>query len=157
MINTIIKDSIKITGLNSYPNNSKNFKKFTHNINLVLPEKKPDILNIISCMVEITITDSNLYNTHKNISLEGQILTENLLLIEGFINEKIEYTADKTQIVYGNEFNIPFSTYIILSYDYFDNGSFNVSGCIEDIYLTKLNNRTISQNTLLHISYLLNY
>jgi len=134
------------------------FKQFTVEENLTIPQAKPDIEQIVRVMAEVIITSTKVIKTPAGTSLEGQILTGWKVIIEGYVNQKIEYVADEpTQSVHAAHFKIPFSTFIVLppSPDFSKDKVVTVIPYIEDIYAQQTDKRHIFKNItlLLHAIY----
>lgn len=126
------------------------FKQFCLHDNLMLPETKPDMLQIIKVVSQISILNTRVIRTPKATSLEGQRLTGFKLLIDGTINQKVEYVGSTpTQEIYAVHFNIPFCTYIILPENFKTASSLNVTGYIEDITADVCDRRSLFQNAIL--------
>ncbi|MCT4508393.1 MAG: DUF3794 domain-containing protein [Tepidibacter sp.] len=147
-MNSIVENLISVSGISdNLPKNTSIFKQFCIEQNLVLSENKPEIHQIISVILDISITNKKLIDTPIKTSIEGQNLTGKGLIVEGKIKQKIEYASDTpTKIVHGTYFNTPFSTFIILSNDYKIDNSLIVTGYIEDNYLSLLDKKTIFEN-----------
>ena len=134
------------------------FKQFTVEENLTISQAKPDIEQIVRVMAEAIITSTKVIKTPQGTSLEGQTLTGWKVIVEGYINQKIEYVADEpTQTVHATHSKLPFSTFIVLppSRDFSKDKIVTVIPYIEDIYAHKLDNRHIFKNItlLLHAIY----
>ncbi|MBF8984561.1 DUF3794 domain-containing protein [Lutibacter sp. B2] len=150
-MNSTINNSIKISGIsNNLPKQPFIFKHFCIETNLILPEGKPDISNIVSIMAQVNITNTKVIKTPIITSLERQRLTGTALSIEGELQQKIEYAADvPTQIVHSTQFNIPFGTFIMLPKDYVMNTPIHTTGYINDISLSPIDKRCIFENIIL--------
>lgn len=126
------------------------FKQLTVEENLTIPNAKPDIEQIVRIMAEAVITSTLIIKTPAGTSLEGQILTGWKLIIEGVLNQKIEYVADvPTQPVHAAHFKIPFSTFIVLPADFTKDKLVTVIPYIEDIYAKQVDKRHIFKNVTL--------
>jgi hypothetical protein len=134
------------------------FKEFTVEENLTIPVAKPDIEQIVRVMAEATITSTKVIKTPIGCSVEGQILTGWKVIVEGVINQKIEYVADEpTQSVHAAHFKVPFSTFIVLPPDpcFTKDKVVNVIPYIEDIFIKQMDKRHMFKNVtlLLHAIY----
>lgn len=134
------------------------FKQFTVEENLTIPQAKPDIEQIIRVMAESIISSTRVVKTPKGASLDGHVLTGWKVIIEGYVNQKIEYVADEpTQSVHVAHFKIPFNTFIVLppSPDFSKDIVVTVMPYIEDIFARQLDKRHILKNItlLLHAIY----
>lgn len=96
---------------------------------------------------------------------EGTYLTGRKLIIEGLLKQKVVYTAEVgCQSVHSAHFEIPFSSFIIV-YPKFENDevvvddaivdldeTFCVNVCVEDVFIKKLDERTIFKNVTLFLN-----
>lgn len=150
-----IKNLIEYSGLaDELPilDNPSCFKQFCFHESVLLPEAKPDVLKIVKVVSEITISDSRVIRTPKATSLEGQKLTGFKLMIDGTLNQKVEYVGETpSQAVHAVHFNIPFSTFIILPETFKPSTNVNVIGYIEDISADIFDQRNIFVNATLLI------
>lgn len=130
------------------------FKQFIIQKNLVLPEDKPDIEQILQVNTSVIITSKRVIRTPIATSLEEQRLTGWKLVIEGQLKLRIKYVADiSTQNVHGAHFNAPFSTFIIMPPDFEEDMPVNVESYVEAVYAQPLGKRKIFYNaTLLLVS-----
>lgn len=102
--------------------------------------------------MEIEIIDLNLIETICGVSYEGKILTGKKLIVNGFLKQFVEYVAlNSEQSVHAAEFNIPFSTFIIVPKNFVLNKTVNIQTYIEDIFYQLLDKRTIFKNTTLFL------
>jgi uncharacterized repeat protein (TIGR01451 family) len=123
------------------------FKQLSVDENVRLPIQKPDIEQILNTLVDVVITDTKVIETIKGTSIEGQILTGFKLIIEGKINQKIEYVADEpTQSVHAAHFVKPFSSFIILPEEYILGTPVGVEAFVEDVFTEQLDKRTVFKN-----------
>lgn len=151
---SVIKGLIEYSGIaDVFPSDPKAFKQLTVQENLTIPSVKPDVEQILRVIAEVVIEDTRVIKTPVSVSEEGQILTGYKLLIEGELVQKIEYVADEpTQSVHAAHFRIPFSTFIILPYDFTEGSQVSVVPYIEDIYVQQLDNRNLFKNVLLFLN-----
>lgn len=113
-----------------------------------IPIQKPDIEQLLTTLVDVEITNTKVIKTMVGISLEGQKLTGYKLIVEGILNQKIEYIADEPQqSVHAAHFRVPFSTFIVLP-ENFNPAITNVQveGTVEDIFTEIIDKRTIFKN-----------
>lgn len=160
---SIVKNLIEYVGIVSPAQlptltNPDAFKEFVVEEKLTIPEAKPDIEQIVRVMAEATITSLKVIKTPAATSIGGQVLTGWKVIVEGFINQKVEYVADEpTQSVHAAHFKVPFSTFIVLPPDptFTKDMVVNVIPYIEDIYAKQLDKRHIFKNVtlLLHAIY----
>lgn len=143
-----VYDLIEVSGLaDELPINPVNFKQFSVQETLSIPEVKPDVEQIVSVIAKVVIKSTNVIDTPVGTSREGQILTGKKLVVEGVIVQKVEYVADiPTQKVHAAHFNMPFSTFIVLPSSFELGTPIEVTGYIEDIYIQLLDKRKIFKN-----------
>lgn len=133
-----------------------------------IPTQKPDIEGIISLQSSIkiisqrviktpqvtgyTAADGTVFAGEDIPNAEGTKLTGRKLIIEGFINQKVIYTADEPeQSVHSAHFTYPFSVFIVIDKDTPLSQKFTVTPYIEDLYASQLSNRSIFKNTTIFI------
>lgn len=152
---TITIDSTEVTETGSEESNlvivpvaPTTFKQLSKDEVVTIPIQKPDIEQIINVLVEIQIIDTRVIETIKGISIGGQKLTGYKLIIEGKINQKVEYVADEPQqSVHAAHFKVPFSSFIILPEDFQIGTNIEVEPFIEDVYYKLIDKRTLFKNT----------
>ena len=72
--------------------------------------------------------------------------------IEGFLKQKVIYTAaDDEQSLHSANFEIPFSTFIIIEKDTPLSQQFRITPYIEDIFVSRLSERSVFKNTTIFI------
>ncbi|MCY6369536.1 DUF3794 domain-containing protein [Clostridium ganghwense] len=150
---SIVKNLIEYVGIvdpEQLPEQMTSFKQLTVQENLTIPSAKPDIEQIVRVMAEAVITSTKIIETPIGKSKEGQILTGRKIIIEGMLNQKIEYVADEpTQSVHAAHFKVPFSTFIVLPEDFEDGTVVTIIPYIEDIYVKQVTKRDIFKNVTL--------
>jgi len=130
----------------------KAFKQLSVDEILTIPSVKPDIEEILEVIADVEITYTNVIKTPIVISYEGQELTGWKLIVEGVLRQKVVYIADEpTQSVHAAEFDVPFSTFLVLSKDFKICKSIKVQGIIEDVFVKLVDKRTIFKNVTLMI------
>jgi hypothetical protein len=98
------------------------------------------------------IVNTHLIKTPVATSHEGQKLTGWKLAVEGVLVQTVVYIADEpTQSIHAAEFNVPFSTYLVLPVGYMPSQPILVTGHIEDIYFKQLDGRCVFKNITLLI------
>ncbi|MPQ42611.1 DUF3794 domain-containing protein [Clostridium tarantellae] len=117
---------------------------------LTVEDINPNIEDIKKVYVNLQITSSKIIPTpiSQGSNAEGLILTGKKLLIDGFICEKVVYTAlNPCQTVHTISFNIPFCTYIVLeaNADIF-NDKYCIQTCLEDVFISIMDCKTLFQN-----------
>ncbi|MPQ42424.1 DUF3794 domain-containing protein [Clostridium tarantellae] len=116
---------------------------------------KHNIESIEKVYINVSITHTKIIETPKspNINSEGMTLTGKKLLIDGYVCVKIVYTSlTKVQSIHTVKFNIPFCTYIVIeeNADIF-NDIYCIESCVEDVFLSLIDCRTIFQNITLFL------
>lgn len=124
-----------------------------------IPEEKPDMEAILSCMVEAIIISARLIETPCMKSYEGQLLSGRKLIIELKLDQKVTYVADvvsqsEHSAHFENLFNslfvvVPQRVGNIPIENLFKKGRINVTPYIEDIYCEMLDSRNIFKNITL--------
>ena len=122
---------------------------------LTIPSCKPDIEAVDKVYISAKITSTKVIETPTSPgdNEEGLQLTGRKLLVDGFLCEKIIYTADEPeQSVHAAHFNIPFCAFIVIPGNVdVDTAKFCVIPCIEDVFVTILNKRTLFKNVTLFL------
>lgn len=77
------------------PENPKYFTQFSIPEILTIPDRKPDMEQLVSVTVDTEIIDIHLIDTPCIKSYEGQLLSGKKLIIELKLKEIITYVADK--------------------------------------------------------------
>lgn len=154
-MNKIENGVIKISGIEYIKEvKSGNYKEFSIDTDIVLSKDKNDIEQIISIKLNVYIENTNIRETARITSLEGQIITGKMLIVNGVINQDVEYiNGFQTQSIHGIQCNIPFSTYVVLPLNFDENKDIIVKGYVEDVYIKKLDNRTFYENIVLLIDF----
>ena len=87
------------------------------------------------------------------VSQEGQRLTGFKLVITGYLNIVVKYTAlDMEQSVHSAHYKIPFSTFIVMPDEYSVGSKLDVEGIVEDIYYKAHDERCFFTNTTVLIN-----
>lgn len=125
-----------------------NFKQLSIESYLTIPEAKPCIETINTLTGTIDILNSNVIETPKATSIEGQKLTGHKLIVRGLLQLVIEYTAlEEKQSVHSAHYAVPFSTFIILPPHYRVGSRLEIEGIVEDIFYRALDIRNFFTNT----------
>lgn len=145
---SIVRNLIEYSGIADYlPEDSSTFKQINVEESLCIPKQKPDIEQIVKVICDVEIKNTRVIRTPKAISLEGQILTGWKLIIEGELNQKVEYVADvPEQSVHVAHFSVPFSSFIVLPETFKIGVPVIVNAYIEDIFIQQLNKRCMFKN-----------
>lgn len=140
ILDTITTNEVSVTAALSA------FKQLSREEYVQIPVQKPDIEEILNTLVDIKIINTKVITTPAITSLEGQKLTGYKLIVEGILNQKVEYVADEPQqSVHAAHFRVPFSSFIVLPTTY-DGGPVEVEGVVEDVFWKLVDKRTIFKN-----------
>ncbi|GAB6139130.1 SPOCS domain-containing protein [Halanaerobaculum tunisiense] len=159
----VLNNSIEIEGIcKNFPNNCQGaFTQLKVPEILEIPEQKPDIEQVLQVLVEGKVTNLRIIETPEETSEEGQALTGEKLVIEGKIRQKVVYVADVedgSQPVHSAEFEIPFSTFIVVPKCYVGTvkpgkeDNINVQVCVEDVFIETIDPRKVIKSVLLYIN-----
>ena len=122
---------------------------------LTLPSSVLNVKSITKLYIEIKITSTKIINTpiSDTSNVEGMKLTGKILLIYGYLCQKIVYIADNfRQSIHSVKFNIPFNTYIVIDENTdIENDKYCVYPCVEDVSIRVLNKRQLSKNITLFL------
>lgn len=133
-----------------------------------IPIQKPDMEGIVSVNTTVEIISKRVIKTpvvtgytdaNGNVILGQDIpnaectkLTGRKLIIEGFVRQKVVYTAlVEDQALHSATFVIPFSTFIIIDADTPLSQSYRVFPFVEDTFVCKLSERSLFTNSTLFI------
>lgn len=133
-----------------------------------IPTQKPDIEGLISLHSNIKIISQRVIKTPQVTgytnpngtivlgedipNAEGTKLTGRKLIIEGFLNQKVIYTADEpNQSVHSAHFTYPFSVFIVIDKDTPLSQQYTITPYIEDLFACQLSLRSIFKNTTIFI------
>lgn len=109
---------------------------------------------IIKVSCNCNIIEKKLLKTPKGSSFDGQALTGFSLIVNCFIKGKIDYVVSNSSPNYSTlNFNIPFSTDLLIPELCVSGGTYTIDTFINDIYCKKINNTKL----LLNLSVILNY
>lgn len=145
---TIQRNLISYTGIsNCKASNILYFKQLNIDYTLCIPNKKPNIDQIVRVWVDTDVIDTEIIKTPICTSIEGQVLTGYKLLVCGDIKLKIEYMAcDTTQSVHTAHTSVPFCGDIVLPSNININSLIKSSVLVEDITSDRLDCRCIYNN-----------
>ena len=133
-----------------------------------IPIQKPDMEGIVEVHSCVEIISQRViktpvvmgYTDDAGNSIAGEDipnaectnLTGRKLIIEGFLKQKVIYTAaDVEQSLHSANFEIPFSTFIIIEKDTPLSQQFRITPYIEDIFVSRLSERSVFKNTTIFI------
>ncbi|MGL6106062.1 SPOCS domain-containing protein [Romboutsia sp.] len=125
-----------------------NFKQINIGEYINIEPSKPNIDQINDIKAKVSIKSSHIIQTPVAVSSEGQHLSGYKLVIQGVLSQVIQYTSTQhDQQVYSMYVNKPFSSFIILPYDFEPGRRIDVNGEAEDIYHSLVNERYFFTNT----------
>lgn len=133
---SVTRDLIEYTYQNQcLPLESYSFKQINVDTVESILDCKPDIEQLLKVTADIKILYTKTIKTPRGLSLEGNVLTGQKILVEGVIDQKVQYVAcEEVQSIHLVSFQIPFFTYIVLPADFnCCSGGLVVNGFIEDI------------------------
>lgn len=158
-MNSELDNIVQIFGISqAFPSYSNTFKQLHTQKISYIDDSLPDIYKILRTSASLEILNSKIISSSKGISSEGQILTGNQLIVNGNINQTLEYIAnDIDKSIQATEFIIPFSTYIILNKQFLYDSKLKIVPYIEDIYINPISKRKffISIMSIINVNYLL--
>lgn len=97
------------------PLESHTFKQINVDTVESILDCKPDIEQILKVSSKIKVTYFKSIKTPIGKSLEGNVLTGRKLLVEGIIEQKVQYVAcEKEQSIHFVNFSSPFFTYVVI-------------------------------------------
>ncbi|MGL4990546.1 MAG: SPOCS domain-containing protein [Sarcina sp.] len=141
-IDLINKDDCALT--------TKSFKQATIDVNLCVPEEKPDIEQVVKVVIKKKVVKYKIVKTPKGISPEGQEITGNKLLVMGDIILKINYVADEsTQSMHSFHVTVPFCEYVVLPVGFKGLSIVAPDIYIEDVYVNQQDCRSLFGNVTL--------
>ncbi|EJO5349532.1 DUF3794 domain-containing protein [Clostridium botulinum] len=149
---SVMRNFIEIEGINSncIPESVSAFKQFNVEETVCLPRVKPDMEQILKVIADVEIKNTRVIKTPAGTSLEGQVLTGWKLIIEGKVNQKVQYVADlPEQPSHVAHFSVPFSTFLVLPEDFVMGTPVSVTPFLEDIYVKQIDKRCIFKNITL--------
>lgn len=110
-----------------------NFKSISIEDEICKDINQPQIESIENLMTEVEILQYHIVKTIEGKSNEGQISTGCKLVVQGRAKEIIEYTSnEENRAVYSIIRNIPFSTFIVLPFDFKRGSNIILDYIIED-------------------------
>lgn len=131
-------------------NTTTSFKQATIDVNLCVPEEKPDIEKVVKVAINKKVVKYKVVKTPKGTSAEGQVVTGNKLLVMGDIILKINYIAcDKEQSMHSFHVTIPFCEYVVLPVGFKGLSIVEPEIYVEDIYVNKEDCRCLFGNVTL--------
>ena len=127
--------------------NLPSFKEFSIEENIMLPEIKEDISSVENINTDINIKNYHVIKTPIAKSNEGSVLSGYKLIIYGNLSQVIRYSAKKSNApIHSFEYEIPFSTFIILPSDYKYQSKIQIEVKEQYTHFNLLNARMIFEN-----------
>lgn len=126
------------------------FKQFMVSSKLPIPCSQYGVCEIINKFIDVEITSTEIIDTIKGMSCEGETLTGKKVVVNGTLMERIEYVelcADKSIKI--AEYNIHFNTFIVLPENYNELDCIKVDSTIEDIDMRLIDPMTLYQSVAL--------
>lgn len=155
----VVRDLVEIVGIaDNFPTAPIAFAQLSILERLVIPDAKPDIEQILKVLIDAKVTSTRVVITPTGTSTGGLVLTGAKLIVEGIVRQKITYVAaTPEQSVHVAEFDLPFSTFIVLPALTVPItpgivNQINVEPFIEDVYVNLENPRTIIKNVTLFLN-----
>lgn len=126
-----------------------------------IPTQKPDMEGILEVNSRVIIISQRVVKTplvtggnagEAITNSECTRLTGRKLVIEGFLIQKVIYTAAvEDQSIHSADFSMPFSTFIIIDKDTPLSQKYRITPYIEDIFSCRLSERSVFKNTTIFI------
>ncbi|MGL5694066.1 MAG: hypothetical protein ACRCXA_08315 [Peptostreptococcaceae bacterium] len=114
---------------------------------IYLPEHKDDIHCVENVNTDIIINSYHTIKTPIATSNEGTVLSGHKLIVHGSINQIVRYTTIKSSnAVHSFEYEMPFSTFIILPCDYQIGSKIQIETKEEYTHFSLVNRRCIFEN-----------
>lgn len=154
-MSSVMRNFVEIVGIDTdcIPEDITAFKQFNIEETVCVPPQKPDIEQVLRVISNVDIISTRVIKTPVGTSLEGEILTGWKVVVEGQINQLIQYVADcPDQPSHAAHFIVPFSTFIVLPEDFVIGTPLTVTPFIEDIFVEQLDSRCVFKNTTLLIT-----
>ena len=158
-----LNNNYEVIGLCDIEKYNRKISGFTDNswTQLTIPEKselptnKPSIKTVTKVYLDIKITSTKIIKTPTSNmpNIRGLSLTGKILLVSGYICQNILYVSESlSNSMHSVKFKNSFSTYIVIEEDVdIDNDNYCVYPCVEDVYVTPLNERTLSKSVTLFL------
>lgn len=154
-MSSVMRNFIEVVGINTdcIPENISTFKQFNIEETVCIPSQKPDIEQVLKVISNVEIISTRVIKTPVGTSLEGEILTGWKVVVEGQLEQVVQYVANcPDQPSHAAEFIVPFSTFVVLPEDFVIGTPITVTPFIEDIYVEQLDLRCIFKNTTLLVT-----
>lgn len=140
----------------SLPPHIKNFKQLETQGIHEIAKVRPGIEQILTVSADAEIAETNLINTPKSLSLEGQNLTGLSIVAQGEAHYEVQYTSDDdTQFVCCANFHESFNTCIVLDENFPRDAELTVTPYVMDVHVRQMGKRKlfISALVLLNVSH----
>lgn len=160
--------SDKLEKVLSNPSDADKWTEFSIPQIFDIPTQNPDIEGIVEISSAIEIISQRVvktpivigYNAPDSTYIPGEDisnaestnLTGRKLIVEGILRQKIIYTAEvDEQSIHSANFDVPFSAFIIIDKDTPLSQKFRITPYIEDIFVSKLSQNSVFENTTIFI------
>lgn len=118
------------------------FKQLCLEYSLEIPDDKPDLEVINTINGHVDLLKTYIIPTPKGTSLDGQTLTGYKLMVHALLKMTVQYTdAQEHSHVYTSYYELPFSTFIVLSEKTHPDSTFRIDSTVQNISWHLLNNR----------------
>lgn len=132
----------------SISTNISTFKQLIVDGEICIQDKDVKVEEVENVNSSVEIIEYHVIKTVLGKSNEGQILTGYKVIIEGKLNQVIEYTAKGcSQSVHSIYCKEPFSTWIVLPYDFSSGNKLEIDYSVEDSYCKVLKERLLYNST----------
>lgn len=133
--------------------NDSNFKQTSIQEYLMIPNKNLDIESINSISGYTDNIKCHTIKTTQAKSLEGQQLSGNKMIVHGILRIIMQYTScDYYQSVHCVKYDIPFTTFVVLSSNYVTTNKIDVDVNVENIDSSLIDSRTFYINSSILIT-----
>ncbi|MGL4798626.1 MAG: SPOCS domain-containing protein [Cellulosilyticaceae bacterium] len=134
-MSSITRDLIEYSYDNAcYPLESYAFKQINVDTVGAIPDCKPAIEQVLKVSASVKVLYHKIIKTPKGKSIEGNVLTGKKVIVEGVIEQKVQYVAcEEVQSVHVVSFSTPFISYVVLPDNINCCGGIVVSAFIEDM------------------------
>lgn len=148
-----VRNLIEYQGIDLYQkgqcgmSESSAFKQTTIDVELCVPEEKPDIEQVVKVSIKKKIEKYRIVRTPRGKSEEGQEITGNKLIVMGDISLKVQYVADEpTQSMHAFHVVIPFCEYVVMPKGFNGISIITPEVYIEDLYVSQESCRCLFGN-----------
>lgn len=150
---SLLQNLIEIAGITQEPPRSARFfRQFSLQADLVLPESKPDIGQLLKVTVRMEVLRTKRTGSPEGRSPEGVLLTGFKLTAEGCVHYRLEYESpDPAHSVYTAHFALPFCTHVALEREAACSENIQTICLVEDVHLLQRDKRALQTSVLLAV------